>query len=292
MNLKTTGAAIIAGLFALFPASAAAECREMSLSDAVQAGDLACVERLIEAGAEVNAWSSYGWTALHVAARSTQNPAIIEALLDAGADPNMRTARDVYDRSRDPMTPLDVADRQGEPNLAAGYTIRRWIERQQAERARQAAAARLAEQRRQEALDREAAAQERELERLRLQLAIAQLQAAASVEAGADSDDAPPPAPLPAAAGPGCLIPGYPDPSNLSSLGFAWCPGDVDFQIRAYALQAAGAWCAITGGTSATPEQLVARHAEINETCDRLDAVGAALGDTRCDCDLDSRVRP
>ena len=51
MNLKTTSAAaIIAGLFALFPASADAECREMSLSDAVRAGDLACVERSSKPG--------------------------------------------------------------------------------------------------------------------------------------------------------------------------------------------------------------------------------------------------
>ena len=108
----------------------------------------------------MNAWSSTGWTALHVAASSTQNPAIIEALLDAGADPNMRTAIEFSGRSRsDPMTPLEVADSRGR-NLAAGHTIRRWIERQQAED-RQAAAARLAEQRRQEALDREAGAQER-----------------------------------------------------------------------------------------------------------------------------------
>ena len=34
------------------------------------------------------------------------------------------------------------------------------------------------------------------------------------------------------------------------------------------------------------------KHAEVNETCNRLDAVGAAFGDTRCDCDLDPRVRP
>lgn len=75
-------------------------------------------------------------------------------------------------------------------------------------------------------------------------------------------------------------------------MGFPWCPGDVDFQIRAYALQAAGAWCAIAGGTSATQELIVARHAEINESCNRLDAFGAAFGDTRCDCDHDSSVRP
>lgn len=167
MNLKTTVAVTVAGVFAFTPASAFAQCSEMSLSDAARAGDLACVEELIAAGAEVNAWSNRGWTALHVAASSAQNPAIIETLLDAGADPNMRSARDPFDSSREFMTPLDVAERRA-PNPAAAHTIRRWIERQQAERDRQAAAAaRLAEQRRQEALDRQAAAQERELELLR-----------------------------------------------------------------------------------------------------------------------------
>ena len=230
------------------------------------------IEMLISHGTDawnVNTWDGEGSTPLHYAAENAVHPRVLEALLTAGADPDTR--------NRDNLTPLQVAEQTG--NTVAVGALRRWAEQQRVERERLAAA---------ERTEAERERQERELEMLRLQLAIAQ--AAAAATAGVEADA--PPTPLPAVAGPGCLIPGYPNPTNLASLGFPWCPGDVNFQIRAYALQAAGAWCAITGGTSATPEQLVARHAEINETCDRLDAVGAAFGDTRCDCDLDSMVRP
>ena len=88
------------------------------------------------------------------------------------------------------------------------------------------------------------------------------------------------------ASGPGCLIPGYPTPDNPMHLGLPWCPASVDFQARAYALQAAGAWCAIDSGNSATSDQISARHQEINAACDRL----AALGVSNCQCP--AAVRP
>ena len=59
--------------------------------------------------------------------------------------------------------------------------------------------------------------------------------------------------------GPGCEVPGYPTPANIQSLGVSWCGPGVDFQKRAYALQAAGAWCAIDIGSSSTPDQISAR---------------------------------
>ena len=51
---------------------------------------------------------------------------------------------------------------------------------------------------------------------------------------------------------------------------------NVGFQRRAFALQAAGAWCAIDGGTSSAPDQSDARHQEINAACDTLDAFATA----------------
>ena len=47
-----------------------------------------------------------------------------------------------------------------------------------------------------------------------------------------------------------------------------------------FALQAAGAECAIATGSSSTPEQIEARRREIRAACDRL----AALGQGNCQC--------
>ena len=51
-----------------------------------------------------------------------------------------------------------------------------------------------------------------------------------------------------------CQVPGYPNPpGGVANLGFPWCPASVDLQVRAFALQAAGAQCAIATGSSSTP---------------------------------------
>ena len=50
------------------------------------------------------------------------------------------------------------------------------------------------------------------------------------------------------------------------------------------ALQAAGAWCALDGGTSTTPEQISARHQEINAACDTLEALEALSDGPSCQC--------
>ena len=89
--------------------------------------------------------------------------------------------------------------------------------------------------------------------------------------------------PPPRRPGPACEIPGYPTPANVQGLGLSWCASSVGFQRRAFALQAAGAWCAIAGGTSSTSEQVGARHREINAACDALDGL-ARLGGPSCQC--------
>ena len=85
-----------------------------------------------------------------------------------------------------------------------------------------------------------------------------------------------------------CEVPGFPYPNDFRSLGLNWCPSNVDFQLRAIGLQAAGAWCGILGGTSSTPEQIAARHSEIVAACDRLDAM-AGLSSLSCRCPTDYR---
>ena len=82
-----------------------------------------------------------------------------------------------------------------------------------------------------------------------------------------------------ASSGP-CEIPGYPRPANVQSLGLAWCPASVDFQVRSLALQAAGAQCAIATGSSSTSAQIQARRQEIQAACARL----AAMGVSNCQC--------
>ena len=83
-----------------------------------------------------------------------------------------------------------------------------------------------------------------------------------------------------------CQVPGYPKPpGGVLNLGFSWCPVSVGMQVRAFALQAAGAQCAIATGSSSTPEQIEARRREIQAACDRL----AALGQGNCQCPPDLR---
>ena len=83
-----------------------------------------------------------------------------------------------------------------------------------------------------------------------------------------------------------CQVPGYPNPpGGVANLGFSWCPASVGMQVRAFALQAAGAQCAMATGSSSTPEQIEARRREIRAACDRL----AALGQGNCQCPPDLR---
>ena len=78
-----------------------------------------------------------------------------------------------------------------------------------------------------------------------------------------------------------CQVPGYPNPpGGVANLGFSWCAASVGMQVRAFALQAAGAQCAIATGSSSTPEQIEARRQEIRAACDRL----AAMGQGNCQC--------
>ena len=82
-----------------------------------------------------------------------------------------------------------------------------------------------------------------------------------------------------------CEIPGYPRPADPQSLGLSWCLSSVDFQVRVFALAAAGAKCAIWKGSSFTAEQIQARRKEIKEYCERMEALNARLdGGGRCLC--------
>ena len=59
------------------------------------------VEALIEAGADPNARSGSGTTPLHSAAMANPEPSVVAALIEAGADPSVR--------DNNGMTPFDYA---------------------------------------------------------------------------------------------------------------------------------------------------------------------------------------
>ena len=66
------------------------EDRSLLLADSNN--NRAVIEALLNGGAEPNAQTQSGWTPLHVTAGMNKNPAVIEALLNAGADLSARDA--------------------------------------------------------------------------------------------------------------------------------------------------------------------------------------------------------
>ena len=225
----------------------------------------AVVQALIAAGADPNARNKYKSTPLHDAAEDNENPAVVQALIAAGADPN---ARNKYK-----STPLDKAKDAG--NITAIEVLRH----------QKRAAARKTRTKKRGggwgafiagtalAITASAAgASTEDAVALGGSVITGQQRAGNSGPAGSTGGTA---------GGGSCLIPGYPSPpGGVANLGFSWCPASVTLQVRSFALQAAGAQCAIATGSSSTPEQISARRQEINAACDRL----AALGAPNCQC--------
>ncbi len=84
----------------------------------------------------------------------------------------------------------------------------------------------------------------------------------------------------PGVAGQECEILNNPNAENVAELGLSWCPSDVSFQVRAFALQAARAQCAVTTSRPSTPEQIQARKQETRTACEIL----AGLDVSNCRC--------
>ena len=276
----------------------------------------AVLQTLLDAGADPNVRTSgqyWDRSPLHYAAYTNKNPAVIQTLLDAGAKVDYRDDgkqtplhRAVYNRNsaviqtllmaganpaaldKKDKTPLDRAKDYG--NLAAIEVLRNPT----AAQGTQIAAAR--------------ANRKGQSGPGVLGAAIGVIGGTAIAAAGGGSEEAlaagtvfaksvlsgqspgggttgaggvAPTANTGAGTGSGqCEIPGYPNPGNMANLGLSWCPATVDFQVRSFALLAAGAQCAIVTGSSSAPEQVQARRQEIQAACERL----AALGVSNCRC--------
>ena len=75
-----------------------------------------------------------------------------------------------------------------------------------------------------------------------------------------------------------CEIPGYPTPpGGLAGVGLAWCPASVNFQVRVFALQAAGIQCSVAAVPDPPPEVVSRARSQIREVCGRLAALGTRL---------------
>ena len=89
------------------------------------------------------------------------------------------------------------------------------------------------------------------------------------------------------ASGGSCLIPNFPDTSDVDNLGLSWCPASVDIQRRAFALQAAAIQCSVSMVPDPTPEIISRAQSQITEVCRRLEGldrmtVGDAAANCRC----------
>ena len=240
------------------------------------APDPTVVEFLLAAGVSLEARDAWGRTPLHRAANRYNRGPVTRALLDAGAN--------VDARDEDGNTPLHWAanyniDLGDNSPRHAGDAIRPLLEAGANPNATNAAG-------------RTPWDLAQENEQLRGTDAYWRMNDARFAAPRQESWRSPATAPArrdaagPATRrreGPGCEIPGYPTPADVQTVGLPWCNSSVGLQRRAFALQAAGAWCAIDAGSSSTPQQISARHQEINVACDRLDAM-QALGGATCRC--------
>ena len=84
-----------------------------------------------------------------------------------------------------------------------------------------------------------------------------------------------------------CEIPGYPNagPDAVPGLGFSWCPAEVDFQVRSYAIAVAGSYCAKLAGEPGKDWA-----AQITVLCEGLDDMDGRIASGRdCACPADMR---
>ncbi len=236
------------------------------LHRAAEWGYPGAVKGLVDAGADLEARNGLGYTPLHMAANTTYTTKKLEILLAAGANPNAQ--------SRKGHRPMDFAKRKAAKRLLAAAGGRK---RTQDTGGGAGWGALIGTATAVGVGTVSGASTEAILAGVE---AVAASQQAATGGSRPNSVQNPVGTAVSTAVG-SCEIPGYPRPAGgVANLGLSWCPASVDFQVRAFALQAAGAQCAIATGSSSTPEQIQARRREISAACGRLSVLGAS----NCQC--------
>ncbi|MGI9303852.1 MAG: ankyrin repeat domain-containing protein [Gammaproteobacteria bacterium] len=88
--IRITGVAVFWALLLCISATALAEDPTAPLFQAAEQGDVARVKTLVVAGADVNAKDDSGLTPIQVAGLTPQGERVVEVLVRAGANPNVR----------------------------------------------------------------------------------------------------------------------------------------------------------------------------------------------------------
>ena len=229
--------------------------------------NLEIIKALLAAGSSLDARNKYDSTPLHLAAEYNRNPEVIRALLAAGANPNARNKKG--------KRPMDKARKRNRRILAAAGGTRTKKSGGSGGLGAFIAGTALA-------ISASAAGASTEDAVALGGSVITGQQPAGNSGVDFDPDVFGTTGRTGGTAGGGsCEILGYPSPpGGVANLGFSWCPASVTLQVRSFALQAAGAQCAIATGSSSTPAQVQARRREIAAACGRL----AALGVSNCRC--------
>ena len=270
---------------ALLAAGADLEARnddgETPLSRAARGQSLAVLQTLLAAGADSMARARGGYTPLHLAYLH-EDSAVIESLLAAGAD--------VMARTEDGDTPLHLA--AGSSYEELGQRVAAAIELLLAAGADPTTPNSAGQTPWELVQDNEALRGSDAYWRMndaRFNAPKPDARRGTMTPTGRRQAAAPQ---QPQRQGPGCEISGFPNPpGGLTAVGLSWCPASVDFQLRAFALQAAGIQCAVDAASPATPEIVSQARNQISEVCGRLAAFGARLGgragSASCRCPAD-----
>ena len=274
--------------------------KAMPIHDAAKFNENPAVIRfLLGAGANLEARDKKGYTPLALAAENNSDSGVIEALLDAGADLRAQTNKG--------FTPLALATENNDNPAVRRILLSAGAG--QVEKQLAAAEARRRAQSRSgpglldavigiaggtaiatagggsdEAVAAGTVFAEGVMRGEDPALVQGRLEAASSP---AGSSTVSPAAGLGSHAGGGgqCLIPGYPSPPDIVSIGLPWCPASVDFQLRSFALTAAGIHCSLVLPPPGTSEELSRRRRQIGDVCSRLEAIGSGLGGvSACHC--------